>query len=161
MNRTYVGMPGWSTTNKRLAMIAAAVSLAVACFAVRALFVGKPEPAFNAGEIVEAVKNFCADHRPLPQTVTFSQLAAQGYLRANVLERFGASEVTVFLNADQTYPQRFLMDALMPDGSHLALTSDGSVQGFSKSRFQQVAATNSGPAAPDTNSGGSGAGGHR
>ena len=142
-------------------MIAAAVGLAVACFAVRALFVGKPEVAFNAGEIVTAVKNFCADHRPLPKTVTFSQLAAQGYLRANVLERFGASEVTVFLNADHAYPQRLLMDALMPDGSHLALTSDGSVQGFSKSRFQQVALTNGGPVAPDADSGGPGLGGNR
>lgn len=152
-------MLAWFTTNKRVTIIAAsAVGFVVVCFVVLVVVVGKPRAAVNADEVVAAVKNFCAAHRPLPQTVTFSQLIAQGYLGSNVLEKFGASEVTVFLNADETYPQMFLMDALMPDGSHTTLLSDGSVQGFSKSRFQQVAPPKHGPATPDTDSGGSGAG---
>jgi hypothetical protein len=93
--------------------------------------------------------------------VTFSQLIAQGYLSSNVLARFGASEVTVFLHADETHPDMFLMDALMPDGSHTTLMSDGSVQGFSKSRFQQAAAPNGGPATPLSNSDGLQGGRHR
>jgi hypothetical protein len=120
--------------------------------------VGKPKAEVNASEVLTAITNFCAAHKPLPQTVTFSQLIAQGYLGSNVLENFGASEVTVFLKADEIYPQRFLLDALMPDGSHTALVSDGSVQGISKSRFQQFPATNGRPASPAMDSGASGAG---
>jgi hypothetical protein len=158
MKRTIVRKSTRSSTKTKVAIsIASAVGLAVLCYVGSALFVGKPGEAVNPGEVLAAVTNFCAAHRPLPQTVTFSQLIAQGYLRANVLEKFGASEVTVFLNANETSPQSFLMDALMPDGSHTTLMSDGSVQGFSKGSFQQVAATNRGPATPETDSGGSSA----
>ena len=134
MNRTFVAMPAWLTTNKRRAIIAAsAVGLVIVCVAVLAVLAGKPKAAVNANGVVAAVAKFCAAHKPLPQTVTFSQLIAQGYLGTNVLEQFGASEVTVFLNANETYPQMFLMDALMPDGSHTVAMCDSSVQGFSKS----------------------------
>jgi hypothetical protein len=157
-----VEMRAWTTTNKKLAIIAAiAVGFIVVYVIVLEVLVGKSKTTVNAGEIVAAVESFCATHKPLPQTVTFSQLIAQGYLGSNMLEKFGASEVTVFLNADENHPQLFLMDALMPDGSHVVAMSDGSVQGFSKSRFQQMAPTNGGPATPGTNSGGSEMGRHR
>ena len=162
MGQFGVEMRAWSTTNKKLAIIAAiAVGFIVVYLAILAVLVGKSKTAVNAGEILAAVTNFCAAHKPLPQTVTFSQLIAEGYLDSNVLEKFGASEVTVFLNADARYPQSFLMDALMPDGSHTTLLSDGSVQGSSESRFQQFAPTNGGPATPGTDSGGSGMDRHR
>ena len=137
---------------------ASAVGLVVLCFVVWVWVVGKPKAEVNASEVLAAITNFCAAHRPLPQTVTFSQLISQGYLGSNVLKSFGASEVTVFLNADETHPQNFLMDALMPDGSHTTVLSDGSVQGFSKSRFQQSSATNGRSASPAVDSGASGAG---
>ena len=121
---------------------------------------GAPEVPVDASQVVGAIANFCAAHRPPPQTVTFSQLIAQGYLSSNVLENCGATEVTVFLNAE-THPQMFLMDAVMRDGSHTTLMSDGSVQGFSKSRFRQAAALNGGPAIPLTNSDGLSEGRHR
>ena len=70
-------------------------------------------------------------------TVTFTQLISEGFLGTNVLRDFGASEVTVFLNATNAFPGMIQMDALMPDGSHTTLLSDGSVQGFAKSRFQE------------------------
>ena len=144
---------------RRATIIAAsAVGLAVVCFVVSVWLVGKPKAEVNAGEVVAAITNFCAAHKPLPETVTFSQLIAQGYLGSNVLKDFGASEVTVHLKADATYPQRFLLDALMPDGSHTALMSDGSVQGITKSRFQQFPATNTRPATPALDSGAAGAG---
>jgi hypothetical protein len=157
MGQFGVEMRAWSTTNKKLAIIAAiAVGFIVVYLVVLAVLVGKSKTAVNAGEILAAVTNFCAAHKPQPQTVTFSQLIAEGYLDSNVLEKFGASEVTVFLNADPRYPQSFLMDALMPDGSHVVAMSDGSVQGLSKGRFQQFTPTNGSPVTPGTDSGGSG-----
>jgi len=150
------------TTNKRLAIIAAStVGFVGVCFVVLVVFGDKPKAVVDADQVLAAVTNFCAANRPLPKTVTFSQLIAQGYLDSNVLEKFGATEVTVFLDADETHPSMFLMDALMPDGTHTTLLSDGSVQGLTKSRFQQVAAPNGGPATPLTNSDGPEGGGHR
>jgi len=144
----------WVTTNKRLAIIASSTfGFVVVCFVVVVVFVDKPKAPVDAGQVLAAITNFCAAHKPLPRTVTFSQLIAQGYLGSNVLEKFGASEVTVFLNANETDPQMFLMDALMPDGSHTVALSDGSVQGFSRSRYQQAAPLNGGPATPLGNSG--------
>jgi hypothetical protein len=141
----------WFTTNKRLAIIAAStVGVVVVCLVVLVVFMDKPKAAHDADQVLAAVEKFCAAHKPLLQTVTFSQLIAQGYLG-----------FTVFLTADDTSPQVFLMDALMPDGSHATLLSDGSVQRLSKSRFQQAAPPNGGPATPVTDSGGSGAGRHR
>jgi hypothetical protein len=90
-----------------------------------------------------------------------SQLIAQGYLASNILQKFGASEVAVNLKADEAYPQMFVMDALMPDGSHTTALADGSVQGFSKSGFQQLASPNGGPAAPVGNTNAPGEGRHR
>jgi len=157
-----VEMFTWVTTSKRLAIIAASTfGFAVVCFVVLVGLVDKRVTAVDAEQVLAAVTNFCAAHRPLPQTVTFSQLIAQGYLGSNVLEKFGASEVTVFLNADETHPGMILMDALMPDGSHTTLLSDGSVAGFAKSRLQQLAEPDGGPATPLTNSDGPGGGRHR
>lgn len=150
-----------ATTNKRLALIAASTfGFVVLCFAVLVLLMDKPKPAVDADQIFAAVTNFCAAHKPLPPTVTFSQLIAQGYLGSNVLHEFGASEVTVFLNADETHPQMVLMDAQMPDGTHTALFSNGSVQGLTNNRFQDLAKPNGGTATPLTNSEGSKASHH-
>jgi hypothetical protein len=135
--------------------------LVIVCFVLLCVLFARPKPPVNAIEVQRAIQQFCADHRSHPPTVTFSQLIAQGYLASNILQRFGASEVTVNLNVDETHPEMFLMDALMPDGSHTTALADGSVQGFSKSRFQQLASPNGGPATPTASSGGSGEGRHR
>jgi hypothetical protein len=116
----------------------------------------RPTPPIDGDEVVRAIQRFSEAHRPLPAKVKFSQLISEGYLDTNVLRKFGASEVTVYLDADQTPPQSFLMDALMPDGTHTTLLSDGSVQGFTKSRLQQAAAPDGGPATPPRGSDASG-----
>ena len=157
-----VGMLIWFKTNKRLVTIVTSTAGFIAlCLVVLVVVVSRPKTAVDAGQVLAAVTNFCATHRPLPQSVTFSQLIAEGYLGSNVLQEFGASEVTVFLNGNETSPQMILMDALMPDGSHTVALSDGSVQGFSNSRFQQAVQTNGGSATPSTDSAGSGADRHR
>jgi hypothetical protein len=137
------GMSSRATANRKVLIVLASIAgLAILAFIAAVLLTAKPRPPVDGEEILWAVRQFCGTHHPLPTTVTFSQLIAEGYLRTNVLQDFGASEVTVYLNADETSPQMPLMDALMPDGSHTHLMADGSVQGSSKSRFQQATATN-------------------
>ncbi len=154
-------MHNQSTTGKRLAAICGITAgLVIVCFVLLCVLLARPKPPV-ANEVQQAIQQFCADHRSHPPTVTFSQLIAQGYLASNTLQRFGASEVTVNLNADETHPQMFLMDALMPDGSHTTALADGSVQGFSKSRFQQIASPNGGPGAQPASSGGAEESRHR
>jgi hypothetical protein len=142
------------TIEKRLVIIAAsAVGAVIVCVVLLDALLERPKAPMDASEVQRAVQRFCADHCPHPETVTFSQLIAQGYLGSNALEKFGASEVTVCLNADDASPQTFLMDALMPDSSHVALLSDGSVQQFSRGRFQQAAPRNGGGGVSSGNSG--------
>jgi hypothetical protein len=152
-----------STSRKRLLIIGASTAgLAVVAFIVVVSLVVRPQPPFGAGgQLVLALQRFSERHRPLPATVTFSQLISEGYLGTNALKEFGASEVTVYLDANETRPQSFLMDALMPDGTHITALSDGSVQGFTKSRFQQAAAPNGGPTNLPGASDGPGEGRHR
>jgi hypothetical protein len=148
---------------RKLAVLGIGASaMAVACLFVLSAYYDRPAPPINGDQVVGAVRRFCADHKPLPETVTFHELIAQGYLASNVLQKFGASEITVHLNAVETSPQMLLLDAQMPDGTHQALLSDGSVQQLSKSRLQQqTAAPTGGPAAPSGNSAGSAQGRHR
>jgi hypothetical protein len=134
-------MPNPSTTGRRLAVICGlTVGLMIGLFVLLGAFLARPRPPINGNEVLRAVQRFCADHRPPPASVTFSQLIAQGYLASNILQRFGAVEVTVNLHVDATNPQMFLMDALMPDGSHTTALANGSVQGLSPSRFRQISA---------------------
>ncbi|MBM3881517.1 MAG: hypothetical protein FJ387_17625 [Verrucomicrobia bacterium] len=60
-------------------------------------------------------------------------------LSSNALDRFGAVEVTIdlnaYLNAD-TAPPTVLLEARMPNGLHQVLLSDGSVLQVSNQRLQ-------------------------
>ena len=122
---------------KNLLLLAVIGAAAVGLLALLLSLVlpGRPKSQVDPQEIVLAVQRYSATHRPLPATVTFTQLIAEGYLGSNVLRNFGASEVTVYLNANPNSPQTFLMDALLPDGTHTTLLSDGSVQQFSNTRL--------------------------
>ena len=129
-------------TRKRLVLIAASTAgIAVLTFVcLLAALSREKAPAFNGYEVTLAVQRFCAAHRPLPATVTFSQLVAEGYLGTNALREFGASEVTVYLEGADTSPSALVLDALMPDGTHVSCLGDGSVQTLSKRRFQETVA---------------------
>jgi hypothetical protein len=132
--------------NRFLIIAAGTAVLAVAIYALVLEFVFRSQPPVSGQEIVQAIQLFSAAHRPLPPTVTFSQLVSEGYLRTNILRDFGAAEVTVYLQADQHNPQMFKLDALLPDGTHTVLFSDGSIQGFSPDKFQPTAAPADSPA---------------
>ena len=106
------------------------VTIGVALFAL--FLASRPARSIDVAQIVRAVQQFRANHSPPPPTVTFSELIARGYLGSNMLQQFGASEVTVHLQGMDTNPQGFFMDAQLRDGSHLRLLSDGSVQEFSR-----------------------------
>jgi hypothetical protein len=140
-------------TNKRFALIiVGVVLLGVVCSVVLLTLAARPKPPVDGSLVLRAVQRFCAAHKSVPEKVTFSQLIADGYLGADVLKRFGASEVTIYLKAGVTPPQMLLMDALMPDGSHTTLMADGSVEGFSESGFQQAVSSNGLPAITNAHS---------
>ena len=121
-----------SAIKKLFLIIGANAVFAIMGLLIVVIFKQKPKPPAVGAEVVRAVQRFRESHRPLPATVTFTQLISEGYLSTNVLRDFGASEVTVFLNATNTSPGMLQMDALMPDGSHTSLLSDGSAQGLTK-----------------------------
>jgi hypothetical protein len=133
--------------SKRLLLAAAAVvGAAIILYGLVTVVLYTRQPSVRGDEVLQAVQRFAAAHRPLPATVTFSQLIAEGCLRPDALNDFGATEVTIHLHPDPRSPQMVWMDALMPDGSHATLLGDGSVQGFSGTGFQATAPTNA-PAA--------------
>lgn len=147
------------TTRKRLCIIIAGpLVLLVGCSLLFLAILDKARPPVDGQQIVQAVQKFRADHSPAPETVTFSQLIAQHYLPSNVLESFGAVDVTVNLKANESNPQFFLLDARMPDGSHTTLASDGSIQAYSESRFQQAIRTSDAAAKSQGGSDGSASG---
>ena len=120
------------TPQARVALVATiGVGVVILGFILAQAFMDKPKAPVNGDEIRRAVQEYCDAHRPYPETVTFSQLIEQGYLGANALQRFGAKEVTVHLRPQDANPQSYLMDALMLDGTHVGLMSDGSVQQLS------------------------------
>jgi hypothetical protein len=116
---------------KRVFLGAGMAGLVILAFMLVPMLVDKPKPV-NGEEVLRAVQQYCRAHRAVPPTVTFTQLTAEGYLSPNVLKQFGASEVTIYMNFTNPTPQAFVMDALMPDGTHTTLLTDGSVQGFPK-----------------------------
>src|SRR4029077_18766237 len=112
-----VGMPTRSTNSERLLiLVASIVGMVILSFVLAVTIVCRPTPPVAGDEVLRAVQQFSAAHRPLPATVTFGQLISEGYLSTNVLRKFGASDVTVYLKFDESSPQMFLMDAVMPDG---------------------------------------------
>jgi len=126
--------------HKRLTLIAGGtIALVLFCFGVLIVRIAKPKSIIDADEVWKAVRNFNSAHQSLPTTVTFSQLIAEGHLEPNALKRIGASEVSVFLRSEDGSPRMYLMDALMPDGTHITLLSDGSVQGLQNTTSNKVA----------------------
>src|SRR5436190_17565013 len=123
---------------KHLTLALGALALLAVGWFVFASFFKVPEQSVSGGAIVDAIQRYCTEQKPAARKVTFSELIARGYLPPDTLQKFGASEITVSLDANSALPQEFLMDARMADGSHQTLLSDGSVQQFSESRVREA-----------------------
>jgi hypothetical protein len=61
-----------------------------------------------------------------------------GYLTTNDVKAFEGLDLTFFTQAEDRNPQMILMRTRMPDGKFVCALADGSVQQFSKFRYEEA-----------------------
>jgi len=109
---------------------------------VSAYWEHKQTPFQNAPKLIGALQAFARDHaatgRRLPSEVSLQDLVSGGYLTTNDVRAFAGMEVTFSTQADDTHPQMILARARTPDGQFICLLADGSVQQFSRSRYEEA-----------------------
>jgi len=152
---------------RRLLVIACGgVALVVVLvLAVSAYWEGKQTPFQNAPKLISALQAFSRDQaaasRRLPPEISLQDLLRGGYLTTNDLRALEGMEVTFSTQADESHPQMILARARTPDGQFICLLADGSVQGFSRERYEEMrthlgqlggAANGSQPIRSETNS---------
>ena len=131
---------------------------------VSAYWERKQTPFQNAPKLISALQAFSRDQaaagRRLPPEVSMDDLLRGGYLTTNDVRAFEGMEVTFRTEADESHPQMILARARMPDGQFICALADGSVQGVSRERFEELrthlgqqngAANRSQPIRPETN----------
>ncbi len=98
-------------------------------------------PRFDGGRFVTGlqayVRDLAARGEPVPPSIALESLVGSGHLQPADLQPFEDARVVVHTDADESRPQSLLMEAWMPDGSVLAVLSDGSVQSMSRKRFAE------------------------
>jgi len=125
----------------------------------------KQTPFQNGPQLITALQGFAHDQvvagRQLPSEVSLDVLLRGGYLTTNDVKAFEGLDLTFYPQAVDTNPQMILMRARTPDGQFVCALADGSVQQFSRSRYQEMlrnsgqqdsAANQSGPVTSVTNS---------
>ena len=133
---------------------------------------GPPPVMLNAPKLISALQAFSRDQttggRRLPPEISLQDLVRGGYLTTNDVRAFEGMEVMFSTQADESHPQMILARARTPDGQFICLSAEGSVQGLSRSRYEELytnlgqgrAANGSQPIRSETN-GTSGAAGSR
>ena len=121
----------------------AGISLVVIVALGLAAYWERKQIAFqNAPMLISALQAFSRDHaadgRQLHPEVSLQDLLRGGYLTANDVRAFAGMEVIVSTQADATDPQAILARARTPDGQFICVLADGSVQGFSRSRYEEM-----------------------
>jgi len=122
------------------AIICVGIGIALAVF-----FAGsgcKQARFLNAQKLISALHAFAQDQaaagRPLPAEVSLEVLLRGGYLTTNDVKGFAGLELTFSTQADDTNPQMILARARTADGQFICLLADGSVQQFSRSRYEEM-----------------------
>ena len=161
---------------RRLAFIASAgiALVVVLVLAVSAYWERKQTLFQNGPKLISALQAYSRDQaaagRRLPPEVSLQDLLRGGYLTTNDVRAFEGMEVAFSTQADDGHPQMILARARTPDGQVICLMADGSVQGFSASRYKEMlensgqlsgAANGSQPIRSETNSIPAAAGSHR
>jgi hypothetical protein len=132
---------------RRLLVIAfAGIALVVILFlAVSAYWQRKQTPFQNAPKLASALQAFSRDQeaagRRLPPEISLQDLLRGGYLTTNDVRAFEGVEVTLSTQADESHPQMILARARMPDGQLICLLADGSIQGMSRERYEEMRTT--------------------
>jgi hypothetical protein len=151
---------------RRLLVIACAgiALVVVLVVVVSAYWERKQTPFQNAPKLISALQAFsrgqAAAGRRLPPEVSMEDLLRGGYLTTNDVRAFEGMEVTFSTEADESHPEMILARARMPDGQFICALADGSVQGVSRERFEELrthlgqqdgAANRSQPVSSETN----------
>jgi hypothetical protein len=129
---------------RRLLVIAFAgiVFVVVLVLVVSAYWERKQTPFQNAPKLISALQAFSRDQaaagRRLPPEVSVDDLLRGGYLTTNDVRAFEGMEVTFSTQADESHPQMILARARMPDGQFICALADGSVQGVSRERYEEL-----------------------
>ena len=129
---------------RRLLVIAFAgiVFVVVLVVAVSAYWERKQTPFQNAPKLISALQAFSRDQeaagRRLPPEVSVEDLLRGGYLTTNDVRAFEGMEVAFSTQVDESHPQMILARARMPDGQFICALADGSVQGVSRERYEEL-----------------------
>lgn len=95
----------------------------------------------NIRNLMTALEQFSRDHQnrgvPLPVAVTLEDLIHSGLLQSQDAKPFGGASVVFYTDADETTPQKILVEVKLPDGTWNVVMGDGSVQQFSSKRYEQ------------------------
>ena len=122
-----------------LAIVAA---IAVVWVALVIILQAKSPPVHpvDGDRLVRALARYRKDVRnrgePLLPSVSMDALIQAGYLRTEDAQPFEGAKVIFNTQADERHPSIALMEAHMPDGEVILLLADGSVQTWSRSRYE-------------------------
>ena len=130
-------------TSQRKLLLGAAFVVLCAAAVLLVIELGAPAPpVVNGPRLVNALAQYTWDLRsrgaPTPPSVTLDTLLKSGYLTPADVKPFQGARVTFYLDASAAYPQSILMEADMPDGTVEAVLGDGSVQQFSKQKWEDA-----------------------
>jgi hypothetical protein len=119
---------------KRLILLISSVTvLAIIGILVRSAYWQRAQPTLRDGSVLtKAVQKYSQDCKlrgqTLPRSINLHDLIDGGYVSRNDVQVFDGMEVTISLSADETRPQDTLVDARLPNGEHIVVLGDGSVQ---------------------------------
>lgn len=118
---------------KRLLPLIGIVTLAIALISVGYIAATQRHAVrFDGFKLIQASQAFTRQLReqgkPVPATVSSTELVQRGFLTPADLGGFGDAELIINLNPDETRPQSVLVQARLPDGHEFVVLGDGSVQ---------------------------------
>src|ERR1039457_5721977 len=124
-----------------LVIVFAGIALVVVlALVVSACWERKQTPFQNAPKLISALQALSRDQAAagwrLPPEISLQDLMRGGYLTTNDVRAFGGMEVTFSTQADESHPQMILARARTPDGQFISLLADGSVQQWSRNRYE-------------------------
>ena len=176
LGRPYLSkIVGLMKPRRLLAIACSGIVLVVVVVLVGSTYWERKQKLFqNTSRLISALQAFSRDQaasgRRLPAEVSLQDLLRGGYLMTNDVAAFEGMDVTFSTQVDDTNPQMVLARARTPDGQFICVLADGSVQQFSRSRYEELltnfgqkdsAANGSQPIRLETNSASSVAGSRR
>jgi hypothetical protein len=130
-------------TRRRILIFGAiGVAVVVALMLVASAYWQRRQTPFqNLPGLITALQAFVRDQtragQRLPTEIPLSDLVRGGYLTTNDVRAFEGMDVAFSTQVDDRQPQAILVRARMPDGQFICALADGSVQQFSRERYEQ------------------------